>query len=215
LSKEGVLLRTYRIFLIAFLASLSSEGLSYQYVTVGSGGIAVPIHGNFFSVGARPTTRHEIEVSGYLADHKKDNVDIRYSYYSFRYKRFVGKSLYYAPGFGQRLIRGKLTDDDELYEASRSIDSYGAELTVGNQWQNGRIRFGVDWIGYFHPVMSTTTQSGFRYKQSGKSFAVSGNTPFLKEVRDYSEREWNNSLWDRLAQSGNLIFMRLQFGYIF
>lgn len=210
---KDVYLLAYLIAPIFFFLSFTCFG--YEYLAVGSGGVALPVHGNFVTFGARPTTRNEIEVSGYLADSRKDNIDIRYRYYGFRYKRFFTESFYYAPGFGQRMIRGNLRDDEKQIESNRSMDSYGVEFSFGNVWQNERLRFGIDWIGYFHPLMSTAMQSSFKFTQSGKNFPVTSDTAYLREVRDQSQKDWNNSVWNRLADSGNITFMRLQLGYSF
>lgn len=97
----------------------------------------------------------------------KNENDYKINAYSFgaHYKQFVGSSFYFNAGLDYRKV-------DYRYEPSSGNmlafkgDSSGLSLSIGNQWVFNRFTIGCDWVGFFTPFYSGTSDENYTGSKS-------------------------------------------------
>ena len=146
-------------------------------------GVFIPTQGigQTVSVGwfARPDALVDADLQLGLVNIGLDDSSTSLSSQSLGLRWFLGNSFNGRIGLRHRLIEG---DNTILYrigtEASRLRD-FGLDLAIGNRWQWSWFTLGVDWLGYFAPVVHTSVkqlalaqyyQLGLRYL----SFSIGG-----------------------------------------
>ena len=125
--------------------------------------------------------REETFLDNFLQGEQKSTIQ-----FSIRYKAFTGKTFYWRVG-------GKATQftlkspqswgsNDTGYNGpyTSTVNSYGVDFAIGNQWQFGSFMMGCDWIGIFQPMSSTAStkrhasETEEKYQSANKHAKSSG-----------------------------------------
>ncbi len=117
--------------------------------------------------------------------------------FSVRYKAFTGKTFYWRVGAKATqftylgvLSRGS-KDTGYTGPYTSTVNSYGVDFAIGNQWQIGSFMLGCDWIGIFYPLSSEAStkrhagEAEERYQRARKYAKSSGTWPMPEILQFY------------------------------